>query len=213
MQLKVNIAAQINYHHQTARQQADEAIRHAEEAGKLLMEVKAALPHGEFGPWLDANVLVSQRQAQRYMAVAQGKPVPVRALGSKNDTVSYLEDATKPTTDWPAPKWQPAANTWYSARWDKASFWVVPSTHEGFFHVSKLHQDATAKPDPDQPDWDGESLFDGSKRPMRADVVEQFLWTLGMSEPEKIDWEMLDKPGIDRPFCEPEQQSRKPEKS
>ena len=83
-------AADINHHHQQACLRAGEAINHAIEAGKLLIAVKQRLPHGEFGGWLEKNIQVTQRQAQRYIAAAQGKPVPVRAIASNATPVSYL---------------------------------------------------------------------------------------------------------------------------
>ena len=83
-------AADITHHHQQACLRAGEAINHAIEAGKLLIAVKQRLPHGEFGNWLEKNIQVTQRQAQRYIAAAQGKPVPVRAIASNATPVSYL---------------------------------------------------------------------------------------------------------------------------
>lgn len=84
------LASDINHHHQLACLRADEAVSHAVQAGKLLLNVKATLPHGEFGDWLQSNIQVTPRQAQRYMAAAQGKPVPVRALASNTTPVSHL---------------------------------------------------------------------------------------------------------------------------
>ena len=40
-------------------------------AGELLIEAKAALTHGAFGPWLAANVAFSVRTARGYMALAR----------------------------------------------------------------------------------------------------------------------------------------------
>lgn len=199
MVISTNIANEINTHAEQATRKANEAMHHAIEAGKLLLEVKASLAHGQFGAWLETNVRVSARQAQRYMAAAEGKPVPVRALSSKYDTVSHL-------TDWPVPAWTPTPGHWMTTVTDDgASWWVVPSLkHPGFFHISKFYQDPEAKPDPDQPDWDGESMFAGTKRPVRADVVEPMLQHFGMNEPVKAKWESLERPGLSRPFGEPE---------
>jgi Protein of unknown function (DUF3102) len=190
MQLKVNIAAEINYHHQTAIQQADEAVRHAEAAGKLLLEVKESLPHGEFGKWVDTNVTVSMRQAQRYMAVAQGKPVPVRALGSKNDTVSHLIDESDKWT--PRPKFIPLAGFRYCSG---SEFVVEPSAIKGFFYVSHLLQD--------------EDAVDTMRRPIRAAWVESCLIGDGLANPADADWVVapcdgvayaMQSLGLDRPI-------------
>lgn len=106
MEIKISIAADINRHHQLASDKASEAVHHATEAGKLLLEVKATLPHGQFGEWMEKNISISSRQAQRYMGVAQGKPGPIRSIASKNDTVSYLPEPIP--EDLPEPDREPA---------------------------------------------------------------------------------------------------------
>ncbi len=207
MNIRATIANEINGHAEQATAKANEAMHHAIEAGKLLLEVKASLAHGQFGAWLETNVKVSARQAQRYMAVAEGKPVPVRALSSKYDTVSHLTDeGAQAVTDWPVPTWTPTPGHWMTTVTEDGSAWaVVPSLeHPGFFHISKFYQDPAAKPDPTQPDWDGESLFAGTKRPVRADVVEPMLQHFGMKEPVKAEWASREKPGLSRPFGEPD---------
>ncbi len=64
-------AAVINDEHRAAYGCAQQAIEHARVAGEHLLKAKAALKHGEWLPWLAANVEVSESQAQRYMKVAQ----------------------------------------------------------------------------------------------------------------------------------------------
>lgn len=82
-------ASEINAAHQQAIHHAARAIEFAKHAGDLLLKVKADLRHGDFLPWLNQHCTVSARQAQRYIAAAQGKPIPIRAI--KHDTVSHLE--------------------------------------------------------------------------------------------------------------------------
>lgn len=65
-----NYAAVINDAHRAAFQSAQTAIEHARVAGEHLIKAKAALNHGEWLPWLAANVHVSEVQAQRYMRIA-----------------------------------------------------------------------------------------------------------------------------------------------
>jgi hypothetical protein len=83
-------ASEINAAHQHAIKHADKAIAFARQAGELLMQVKSALPHGAFLPWVEKNCTVSPRQAQRYMSAAQGKPMPIRSI--KSDTVSHFAE-------------------------------------------------------------------------------------------------------------------------
>ena len=89
-------AADINAAHADAVKHATSAIGYAKTAGDLLLKAKQKLPHGAFGGWLEANVTVSERQARRYMAAAQGKPLPMRAV--KSDTVSVLPYEPKETS-------------------------------------------------------------------------------------------------------------------
>ena len=86
-------AAEIERHHRHALEHATTAVNHARAAGRLLIEVKRALPHGQFLAWLEQHVTLSARQAQRYMRAAEGKPLTARriaALPTKYDTVSHL---------------------------------------------------------------------------------------------------------------------------
>lgn len=133
------IISQINRHHQLAIKQAKDAVENAKAAGQLLLQVKASIPHGQWTDWLKANVEVSDRQAQRYMAVAQGKAVPLRELADKTDTVSDLKGSNRSTGVWKNKKWQPEAGCMYLFREGEAAYWIHPSTALGlWFHVSKL---------------------------------------------------------------------------
>lgn len=91
------VAGRINAAHDLAKRHADAALEHARTAGRLLTEVKETLSHGEWLPWLEANVAVSARQAQRYIRLAQGKALPERKPAAlpeklKCDTVSHLPE-------------------------------------------------------------------------------------------------------------------------
>ena len=210
MNITTTTAAEINRHHDLARSKATEAMNHAMEAGKLLLEAKAGLEHGAWSAWLQSNVMVTPRQAQRYMALAQGKPLPIRMI-AKNYTVSYLPKAMpaslhreeiKPAT------WTPTPGHWMHVVADGAAWWVVPSIeHPGFFHISKVWSLAEPEAADVGTDWDGESMYDGTKRPVRSDVVEQFLKFFGMTDPALADWGVCNKPGLSRPFGEPERPS------
>lgn len=83
-----SIIAEINSEHALALNAYETAKEHARRAGVLLLQVKAELPHGDFGLWLVENVTVSERQAQRYMQAARELPAPDKP---KTDMVSYLK--------------------------------------------------------------------------------------------------------------------------
>ena len=195
MDIRTTIASEINEHHAIATAKAGEAIHHAKEAGRLLLEVKAALPHGEFGKWLEQNITVSVRQAQRYIAVAEGKQVPIRALASKSDTVSHLTEGAEPQIpealrEWLSePVFSPTVGYWYCTQTEDAAWWLVPSLeHPDHFHISKLH---------------GE-FCDTTKRPVPAWLVETHLQQFGMDAPDSLEWSSKKKEGLSRPFGEPE---------
>jgi hypothetical protein len=204
MTITKSLSVDINRHHDLARTKAAEAINHAMEAGKLLLQAKAGMEHGAWGSWLRSNVRVTPRQAQRYMALAQGKPVPIRAI-AKNDTVSHLPIAVDA---WPAPEWKPTLGHWMHTITDGAAWWVVPSIADPkFFHISKFWNLAAPEATDGATDWDGSSMYDGTKRPVRFDAVEHFLKHLGMKEPAAADWGSSERSGLLRPFGEPERPS------
>ena len=131
------IANQINHHHKKAHAFAVDAVEHAKTAGMLLLQVKDSYPHGNFSRWVKANVQVSLRQCQRYMAVAQGKPIAIRQLAGKNDTVSLLKPPAKTSTGiWKDDHWRPEPWFTYLFRDDSGAYWVTPST-TGAFYVCK----------------------------------------------------------------------------
>ncbi|HEV3022086.1 MAG TPA: DUF3102 domain-containing protein, partial [Pirellulales bacterium] len=67
-----DLADQINAEHRAAESAARSAIDHAHEAGRLLIEAKAHLEHGQWGTWLATNFHGSDRTARAYMRVAKG---------------------------------------------------------------------------------------------------------------------------------------------
>ena len=64
------LAHAIDQEHQAAQRAAQTFLKHAIECGRLLIEAKAALPHGAWLSWLEANVSFGVRQAQKYMRLA-----------------------------------------------------------------------------------------------------------------------------------------------
>lgn len=91
------VAQEINAAHSAAIKHADLAIKYACKAGEMLLQVKSELKHGGFIPWVEANLTVSARQAQRYMRAARGEPMTPRSI--KSDTMSYLTGPSWLPTD------------------------------------------------------------------------------------------------------------------
>src|SRR5215203_3926951 len=63
------LAERINAEHRACETAVNSALTHAMNAGGMLSEVKASLPHGAFGPWLKENFAGSDRTARAYMRV------------------------------------------------------------------------------------------------------------------------------------------------
>ena len=86
------ITKKIQELHESAQTNAETAVSHAVEAGKLLLELKRQLPHGQFLRHVSKNMNISIRQCQRYMAASQGKsPLALSDLTGKSDTMSHLD--------------------------------------------------------------------------------------------------------------------------
>jgi hypothetical protein len=67
------LAAAVRAAHLAVNHAARNVIEHASTAGDALHRAKAALPHGRWLPWLKQKCDLSERQAQRYMAIAAAR--------------------------------------------------------------------------------------------------------------------------------------------
>ena len=83
-------ASEIRDLHKSAQHHGRRTVDFAQQTGRVLLAVKAALRHGEFIPWVELNCGVSARQVQRYMAAAKGRVPPPRKLldGPPNNDTS-----------------------------------------------------------------------------------------------------------------------------
>ena len=68
-------AQRINELHRLAETNAREAMAYALEAGNLLLQIKAELPHGTWENWLTAHCEIAVRTAQAYMRLAKQFPL------------------------------------------------------------------------------------------------------------------------------------------
>lgn len=64
------LADQINAAHRDAESAVRESLKHAKQAGELLLQAKAELPHGEFTEWVNGTCEFHPRTARRYMKLA-----------------------------------------------------------------------------------------------------------------------------------------------
>ena len=70
-----DLAGEIDHEHQAAQDAARTAVEHARRCGELLLQAKAAVGHGAFLPWLEANCRVKERQARNYMRITENWPL------------------------------------------------------------------------------------------------------------------------------------------
>jgi Protein of unknown function (DUF3102) len=66
-----NLARRINDAHDLAEKSARTALEHAHKLGKMLVEAKACVRHGDWLKWLTANTKLTARTAQRYIRLAK----------------------------------------------------------------------------------------------------------------------------------------------
>jgi hypothetical protein len=77
-----DLAAEANMHHTAGTRDHRRALRSFLRCGRVLLEAKSGLPHGQWQAWVRGNLVFSLRRAERYMFLARG---------AKNDTVSFLK--------------------------------------------------------------------------------------------------------------------------
>jgi hypothetical protein len=69
-----DLAARANEEHRQCEQACKEGLQHALEAGRLLLEAKSKVEHGEWAKWLEEHCEFDERLAQKYMQVAKELP-------------------------------------------------------------------------------------------------------------------------------------------
>ena len=193
---KVNV---INTLHQLAINSANEAIDYATQLGRLLTDIKIQLPHGSFTKWIEENLTVSPRQAQRYMAVASGKDLNVSKLGYKNDKMSQLSSDDYLDRITMNPVWIPPAGNWSKCIYQNVLFVIVPDRlHPEDFHITKFQLLERSTLANFEIDWDKELHW--TKQPVMASKVEGMLHIFGLDYPEKKDWWWIEREGLDAPM-------------
>jgi Protein of unknown function (DUF3102) len=126
-----DLAAAIRGHHAEIVRSLNSSLDHAYEAGQCLTAAKAALPHGEFGPWIADNCGFSRRTARLYMQVAERwealtakrqrvANLPLReAVAALSDDGDGGKDAATrlhPPHEWPADRRRDLLLQWFDLR-------------------------------------------------------------------------------------------------
>lgn len=139
-------AEHINTEHRMARQSAESAVEHAIRCGQLLADVKAALPHGQFGKWIETNCEFSPQTARLYMKAATQNAnglafSSVRHLfpsGQPEEPQHQREPEPLPVDGQDVTGWLPPAEHVAIARIPEGVMIAWESReHAGFFHLTR----------------------------------------------------------------------------
>lgn len=84
-------AAEINEQHAACESSYGHALAHAFHAGRLLIEAKDQLGHGEWLPWLSENVAFSEDTAENYMRLARSSEQLEQANSERVRNLSIRE--------------------------------------------------------------------------------------------------------------------------
>ena len=186
-------AGLINTAHRAAADAAQSALLHAREAGRLLVEAKAAVGHGKWTGWLRDNVEFSERTARGYMHIAERWPeLENRQRVADLSLRSALKLLAEPTNQTP-PAYLPepghlVEGTAPGPVGTTLRAVINPSTRDGYFHVTVWV---------DLPDKS--SNVSGTRLPVSADGVlitlenEGFpiasaTWEAQKAEPAELNW-------------------------
>ena len=97
------LAEKVNREHRQAQRAAGQAVKHAVEAGELLLKAKEAVGHGGFTKWIEENFEGTQRHATRYMRLATAadqKRIDPAEHSSLTEAESLLRDQdAEPTSE------------------------------------------------------------------------------------------------------------------
>lgn len=208
-------ACLIRCHHEQALSGAKGAINHAKAAGILLLQMKDSMPCIQFIEWLSRNCGFSEQQAQNYLAVAQGKQVPIRRLGGGTDLDSDLAGLVK-TSDgiWRGDRWEPVPGFMYLFKDETGSYFVTP-TPDGGTHVCKhysgsrmssegFHWRYTIFAVNTDPDLTTQFYVGTRYAPFLRSGIQEILRSYGLkSIKESLIYGTVDENPSPRPICEP----------
>jgi hypothetical protein len=187
--------------HYSAHAAAKSAIAHAIHAGELLLQAKAQLPHGSFGPWLRENFAFSERAARGYMQLAgldeanrqrvadlslrqaldaiaePGPEAPAEEVQRLRDEIRGSDDLDEIHPKQPAVSWLPDVNQdseLITCLWNDHRVVVIsPSRmHPGFYYAETIDSQT--------------GIVDGMRRPMKQEALGWCLTMMGVSE--NVQW-------------------------
>lgn len=195
----INKVNQINNLHQLAINSANEAVGYANQLGRLLTDIKVEIPHGSFTKWIEENLTISPRQAQRYMQAGNGKDLKITDFSNKNDKMSHLASDAYLDRITMNPVWIPLAGCWFKCIHQNELFAIVPDKlHPEDFHITKFQLLEGSTLDDLNIDWDQDLHW--TKQPVMASKVEGMLHAFGLDYPESKEWFWMRRAGLESPM-------------
>lgn len=95
------LAAMANQAHDRALKTANNAVQLAIDCGQILLRAKAQCQHGEWIPWMAANLRFTSRTATKYMQLANSFRNRGSDFNSIREALAYLAEESEPD---PEPK-------------------------------------------------------------------------------------------------------------
>jgi len=87
--------------HNEIKEQLKTSMEKAFRIGQLLVEQKAELKHGEFTPWIESNLLFTDRTARRYMNIFENwDKLKTDSVSDLTTAYKMLEKPKKEIEDW-----------------------------------------------------------------------------------------------------------------
>jgi hypothetical protein len=136
IEIDVTMVDRINKLHNQAEQAVYDSLSFAMDAGELLADQKAKMPHGLFTEWVQQNLVFSPRTAQAYMRIAQNRAqIEDQRPGSISEALKTL-----------------------STSQEKEKMAEDPNVIKGDFEVQTEDEEEAEAPRPKQPELD--TLYD-----------------------------------------------------
>ena len=197
--------------HEAAAGALNAAVEHAVRAGQLLLDAKAATPHGEFGAFC-ATLPFAETTARGYMRLARLDPAKRQRVADLPLREALLQIAA-PREAAPPPAQPRAAADYFAGHPFKTDptvrmfgsrtfppghsgsvsgdlFVVEPSQIPGYFFVSKIESFS----------GDRGAVVDTFRRPIAYYAVGWALHSMGLLDPRSVDWEEYTTDPAIRPF-------------
>ena len=215
------LAAEIRAEHTKATASAINALEHAIIAGRLLVQAKAAVAHGEWLPWLAANCPdISARSVQGYIRLAKNAPAlladpntqRVSHLGVR-EALNMVADHRPTSADAPGPDLtEPTIERDGFELHDdqflvgvkltdrgrqRIGLYIFPYSEPGFFYVTREDMNNALNPLPPRYDPGAHSSVEGTEKPVCRAAVRFVLQSLRVGDTKEFKWKAWATQGFD----------------